>query len=133
MHAQIDWPVVHGQRFEGAFQIILQGGVERYRQRANGVAGCPGISRIGFDQKFRTIAPQKIPAEIFRNIDDELHLTASEQIVSFSLGSNLSNEIIITAVLKGGKQGATFRAMIGEKDGCGQMLWISVDSEPKQY
>ena len=31
VHAQIDRTVVHGQRFERAFQIILQGGVERCR------------------------------------------------------------------------------------------------------
>src|SRR5207237_1798390 len=90
------------------------------------------IGRVRFDQERRSIAAQKIAAEIFRNVDYELDLAAREQIVSFTLGLHLPDEVEVCAVLHRVKEGSSLRALVGQKHGGGQMSRVGINREAEQ-
>src|SRR5947207_15438800 len=90
------------------------------------------ISRVRFDQERRSIAPQKIAAEIFRNVYYKLNLTACEQIVSFRLRFDLPDEVEVSAVLHRIEKGSSLRALVGHEHGGRQMPWIGINRVAKQ-
>ena len=69
---------------------------------------------------------------MFRNVDDKLHSTASQQIVAFGFSLYLPDELVVAAVLKRRKQSATFWAVIGHEDGRRQMFRIRIDRVAKE-
>ena len=91
-----------------------------------------GIGRVGLDEQRWPVAAQQIAAEVFRNIDDKLHLAAREQLASFGFGLHLADEIEIGAVLHRVKQRASLRPVVGQKHSGRQMPRVGVDGVTKQ-
>src|SRR5262249_8285599 len=74
--AKFDWPACRTERSKRSFQIVLQGYIKKRWQRAESDSRGGRISRVRLDQQCRTIAAQEIAAEIFRNVDHKLYVTA---------------------------------------------------------
>ena len=106
--------------------------IEERANEPRAIASGRRIGGVRFDQERRSIAAQKIAAEIFRNVDDKLDLTAREQIVSFRFGLHLPDEVEVGAVLHRVEQRSSLRALVGQKHRGGQMPRIGIDREAEE-
>src|SRR5215468_72690 len=113
VNAQVDRTVCGIKRSKGSLQIVLQRCIKKRPQGAERDSSRSRIGCVRLDQQRRPIATQEIAAEIFRNVDHKLNLTARKQIMPFGFSFYLTDEIEISAVLHRVEQRSSLRALVG--------------------
>jgi len=132
VNPQVHRAVAWGQVGQRPLEIVLQGGVQRVCEGVDGVARGRRIRCVRFHQEDGAVSPQKVSAEVLRNVDHELHPALGQDIPRLRLRLQLHDEIEIGAVPDGMKEGSGLGAVVGLKNGRRQVLGVRIDGKAEK-
>src|SRR5262249_59581689 len=89
-----------GKKLQRSHKVGLKGSVDNVTQSSYAPGSRNRVGGICFEQDGRLAPPQKIMAEILRDIEDELYLAAHKQLSAFLLVAHPSDEVKISTVLQ---------------------------------
>ena len=132
VNSHFDRPGPGREIFQRSGQVAIEGRARDLIHDLHGGADGGGIGGVGLDEHCRSVSADQPAREVRRQIQDELHLAASQQTTCGFLGFDVIDDLEVAAVFHRMDEPARKGAVVRGEHGDRQILRIRVDREAEE-